>query len=192
MKRTIPPEPEPARSLDEIVDDIVRELGDVPAARAEVRGLILRMAVGEARWDRVQRKKEADHAQRIDDHFAEIEPMLADPLAPRFNRQIYSTLARVTGVIREVCQEQMKVRPRDGREVDQLKRDCANAALHLMQKFSRHKISGTAGSSFPVVAMLLFEAVSDQPDADMKRATEHVLRKRHRLLKIGAKVISQK
>jgi hypothetical protein len=212
--------PEPPRNLDEIVDDIMRELGDpqgrslilpqatvraedtgrvelitlagrVPyepsggnpilpenAIRAEVKDLVKRTAAGEWRWGREVRKAEADYARSIDDHFAEIEPMLADPRAPRFNRFIYSALAWVTGLIRAACQRQMQFQPEGHREIDQLKRDCASSVFYLIQKFSRRKISSSPESTFLVCTALMYEAVMGEPLANVKRACYDVLRKR--------------
>jgi hypothetical protein len=187
MRRVISTAPEPTRERDEIVDDIVRELGGArgeslilpeAAVRAEIMRSVSRMTAGARRWSREQRKAEADHAQSIDDLLAELELKLADPLAPRFNKQIFSAMGRLTAVIREMCQKQTLFRPKGGREVDQLKRDCASSAFHLMQKFSRHKISGSAQTSYPVIAALLFEAVTGEREANVKRACEHVLRRR--------------
>jgi hypothetical protein len=187
MKRWIPPKPE---WVGERVDDILRELGEA-VTRAEVMGMVKRMTFGMLRWSRKMRKAEADHARRIDDHFAEIEPLLADPDAPRFNRFIYSALAWVTGLIREACQRQMQFRPKGGRDIDSLKRECANCALYLTEKAGR-PVSGSAWTTFPTVTALLFEAVTGERNASVKRACEDVLRKRRRLLKIGPKVISKK
>ena len=52
---------------------------------------------------------------------------------------------------------------------------CAWHALGLMGELSDRKIKGTKDSAFRVVTGLLYEAVSGQPDADLKRACDSVL-----------------
>jgi hypothetical protein len=52
---------------------------------------------------------------------------------------------------------------------------CAWHALGLMRELSDRKITGTKDSAFRVVTGLLYEAVSGQPDADLKRACDSVL-----------------
>ena len=44
-----------------------------------------------------------------------------------------------------------------------------------MRELSDRKITGTKDSAFRVVTGLLYEAVSGQPDADLKRACDSVL-----------------
>jgi hypothetical protein len=58
---------------------------------------------------------------------------------------------------------------------DHAKHLCAWHALGLMRELSDRKITGTKDSAFRVVTGLLYEAVSGQPDADLKRACDSVL-----------------
>jgi hypothetical protein len=58
---------------------------------------------------------------------------------------------------------------------DHAKHLCAWHALGLMRELSERKITGTRDSAFRVVTGLLYEAVSGQPDADLKRACDSVL-----------------
>src|SRR5689334_7582813 len=109
------------RSLDEIVDDIVRELGDARGerpendTRAEVMSLVSRLTAGARKGVREQRRAEVDHAQNIDSLLAELELRLADPLAPRFNKRLIDGIRQM----REACQRiQMSFRPKGGREVN--------------------------------------------------------------------------
>src|SRR5215469_6807376 len=104
MEQVISTAPEPTRSLDEIVDDIVLECGDVqgeslilPEAttRAEVMSLVSRLDAGARKGSREQRRAEVDHAQSIDGLLAELELRLADPLAPRFNKQLISRIGQM-------------------------------------------------------------------------------------------------
>jgi hypothetical protein len=58
---------------------------------------------------------------------------------------------------------------------DHAKDLCPWHALGLMRELSDRKITGTKDSAFRVVTGLLYEAVSGQPDADLKRACDSVL-----------------
>ena len=183
MGRAISTAPEPTRSREEIVDDIMREFGGARGeslilseadTRTGVLSFVTRLTAGARKWSREYRKAEADCAQGIDDLLTELESKLKDPLAPRFNAQVISTI----GSMRESCQAQMQFRPKDGREFDHLKHYCARSARHLMQSFSRRKISGSAETSFPVVTALLFESTTGKRDANVKRACDATLRHR--------------
>jgi hypothetical protein len=179
--------PEPPRSRDEIISDIVLELAGARGkslilpendVRAELSSLVSRLIAGARKWSRDYRKAEVGRARAIDDLLTELEVALADPLAPRFNKQIIFEMLWVHAVIREACQKQMELQPKGRREVDHIKRLCASSALHLVQRFSRHPISGSAESTFSVIAALVYEAVTGERDSNVKRAAEHVLRER--------------
>jgi len=58
---------------------------------------------------------------------------------------------------------------------DHAKHLCAWHALGLMRELSDGKITRTKDSAFRVVTGLLYETVSGQPDADLKRACDSVL-----------------
>jgi hypothetical protein len=58
---------------------------------------------------------------------------------------------------------------------DHAKHLCAWVSLGLMRELSDGKITGTKDSAFRVLTGLLYEAVSGQPDADLKRACDTVL-----------------
>jgi hypothetical protein len=58
---------------------------------------------------------------------------------------------------------------------DQAKHLCAWHALGLMRELSDGKITGTKDSAFRVITGLLYEALSGQQDADLKRACDSVL-----------------
>ncbi len=58
---------------------------------------------------------------------------------------------------------------------DHAKHLCAWHALGLMRELSDRKITGTKDLAFRVVTGLLYEAVSGQPDADLKRACDSAL-----------------
>jgi hypothetical protein len=55
---------------------------------------------------------------------------------------------------------------------------CAQQAYSLMRELSKGSIVGTVESSFLRIATLLFEIVSGEPDASLKRACDTELRKR--------------
>src|SRR5579859_1107591 len=71
----------PTRTLEEIVEDILRELrgpqneSATPEneVRAEVMSLVNRLRVGAQKARRGQRRAEADHAESIDNLLAELE-----------------------------------------------------------------------------------------------------------------------
>src|SRR5262249_38017467 len=97
MEQAILTVPEPTRSRDKIVDDIVREFGGARGeslilseadTRTAVLSFVTRLTAGARKWSREYRKAEADCAQGIDDLLTELESKLKDPLAPRFNAQV--------------------------------------------------------------------------------------------------------
>jgi AAA ATPase domain len=59
---------------------------------------------------------------------------------------------------------------------DHAKHACAWFAQGLMQGLSDRKITGTKDDAFRAIASLLYEAISRQQDADLKRACDSVLR----------------
>jgi hypothetical protein len=103
MEQAISTASEPARSHDDIVAEIVLELGD---ARGEflvlsendtravvmsfVRSLTALDSVYRKEWSRKQRVAEADYAQSLDGLLAELESKLTHPLAPTPDVQLIS------------------------------------------------------------------------------------------------------
>lgn len=59
---------------------------------------------------------------------------------------------------------------------DHAKQMCASFARGLMLGLSDRKITGTKDDAFRTIAGLLYEAISGQHDADLKRACDSVLR----------------
>ena len=59
---------------------------------------------------------------------------------------------------------------------DHVKFQCAWTAHHLMRELSDTRISGTKDGAFWTITSLLYEAVSGQKDAALKRACDSVLR----------------
>jgi hypothetical protein len=77
--------------------------------------------------------------------------------------------------LREVCVSAVDPGFGSHPNYDHAKHLCAWLALGLMQELSEAKITGTKDSAFRVITGLLYEAVSGQPDADLKRACDSVL-----------------
>ena len=77
--------------------------------------------------------------------------------------------------LREVCARAVDPGLASHPNYDHAKHLCAWHALGLMRELSEGKITGTKDSAFRVVTGLLYEAVSGQPDADLKRACDSVL-----------------
>jgi hypothetical protein len=174
-------------SRDEIIDAIVENLGgegrehfilpESVSRRWEViDSYIDRLGALQRPLQRVDRRRraEADIAKEIDDLLAELEVKLAHPHAPRFNAQIL----RGIKWMREMCQWQMKARPRPHHPVDHLKRACAHCAFDLMRRFSDLPISGTLEGPFFVITGLLYGVVAGVHDVDVKRACTAVLHHR--------------
>jgi hypothetical protein len=218
MQRTIPPEPEPPLSRDDIVADIMRELGGVrgrslilpdadtranpgnivrvevitltgrvprepsggnpippeKVVRAEVVRSVQRLSELDLRQgrSREERRAVADYNKSVDAKITELETMLKDWRAPRPAAGFTSEME----LMRAGCQKRMELRPKGGQQTDQVKLACARCAFDLMKRFSRHKIKGSANSSFQVITARLYEAVTGEPDANVKRACDAVLR----------------
>jgi hypothetical protein len=77
--------------------------------------------------------------------------------------------------LREVCARGVDPGFATHPNYDQAKHSCAWLALGLMRELSDGKITGTKDSAFRAVTSLLYEAVSGQPDVDLKRACDSVL-----------------
>jgi len=64
---------------------------------------------------------------------------------------------------------------------DPVKYHCASFAHDLISELSDMKINGTKGGAFCTITSLLYEAVSGQKNAALKRACDSVLRRRRGL-----------
>jgi hypothetical protein len=62
---------------------------------------------------------------------------------------------------------------------DPAKHESAKSAYFLMRKLSDGKITGTKDQAFRIITALLYEAVSGQQGADLKRACDIALRRKH-------------
>jgi hypothetical protein len=182
MEQAISTASEPTRSRDEIISDIVLELG---GARGETLvesendtrdWVTAHVECSVAHPPRSPRatQAEADHAKKLDGLLAELESSLTHPQAPAPDAGLLSGIERM----RATCR--MKTlpwfRPKGGRNVNYVKRNCAGVALHLVRRYSRHPISGSAETAYPVITALLYEAVTGERDANCKRAYEWILR----------------
>jgi hypothetical protein len=67
---------------------------------------------------------------------------------------------------------------------DYAKHDSAWFAFSLMEVMSDNKITGTKDGPFRAIAGLLYEAISGQQDADLKRACDTVLRENRNITKV--------
>jgi hypothetical protein len=60
---------------------------------------------------------------------------------------------------------------------DVAKHQSARSAYDVMEKCSDRKITGTENQAFRIITALLYEVVSGQQDADLKRACDVILRR---------------
>ncbi len=78
--------------------------------------------------------------------------------------------------LHEVCTTVIDPKSRVHRNYDHAKHESASFALNLMAKLSDSKITGTVDGAFRTITSLLYEAVSGQQGADLKRACDAQLR----------------
>ena len=71
---------------------------------------------------------------------------------------------------------------RRGPEIDRAQRHCATVAYDLMAKFSGRPITSSAEGPYYCIASLLFEALADQVEVDLKRHCDFVRRTRPHLV----------
>ena len=185
------------RNLDDIVSDVVFELGDATYKQLVHSEAITRDAVMsyvdtlvglnrlyQQEWSGEQRLAEAKYAEDLDSLFAQLESKLKHPLATRlFGAPDDAPIAddqrlpiKELAQMRQVCRVAVLFRPKRGRGSDRMKRSCAGNAFHMMQTFSRRPIAGSAESPFWVITQLLFEAVTGEKEANCKRACDSILR----------------
>jgi len=165
-------------------------------------GVLLKLAPLQAElFDQARNRA---HAKKLDDALSEVETLLAsapgalawflfDPL-PRPTltedgelHQVRPSIEKIELTyradsfsaelkrLRNVCARAVDPGFATHPNYDHAKHLCAWQALGLMRELSDRKITGTKDSAFRVVTGLLYEAVSGQPDADLKRACDSVL-----------------
>jgi hypothetical protein len=69
--------------------------------------------------------------------------------------------------------------------VDRTKPHCAKIAYDLMVNYSHCRPSGTRDAKFQTIAALLFEAMTGEQNADLKRACDNEMHRRPRYAKSG-------
>jgi hypothetical protein len=102
-------------------------------------------------------------------------PALRDQIECANKNRAESFLAELKRM-REVCSRAINSGLGYHPNYDPTKRFCAQFACGLMRGLSRRTITGTRDGVFRAIASLLYEAVSGQSDADLKRACDAELR----------------
>jgi hypothetical protein len=95
----------------------------------------------------------------------------------RANQKRNESFAAELQRLRSVCAQALNPGFGDHPNYDLQKHYCARSAHDLMQAMSDKKITGTEDNAFRVITSLLYEAVSGQQGADLKRACDSRLRK---------------
>jgi hypothetical protein len=194
------------RGEDEIVEEIAvhlrpwkaRQTGDAVAIRVSEQMKLLREMVP-LQAKLYDRRRLRAHAQRLDKSLAEVQEILVtDPgglnlhlfrpdswsrdemnsmeaMALAFQRRS-EPLAAELARLRKVCAR--AINPGFGLHpnYDHAKGLCPWFGRGLMLELSNAKITGTKDAPFRVISSLLYEAVSGEPNADLKRACDEVLR----------------
>lgn len=196
----------PVRGADEIVEEITDHLRPwkgrtsqeaIAIAIGEKLKLLREMVPLQAKLS--DRRRMRAQAQKLDKSLSELEEILiSDPgglnlylfrPSPPYEEEMgskeelflafqkraepfYLELRR----LRQVCAR--AINPGFGLHpnVNHAKSLCPWFALGLMRELSNAKITGTKDAAFRVISGLLYEAVSGEPDADLKRACDEVLR----------------
>jgi hypothetical protein len=194
------------RGEDEIVEEIAvhlrpwkaRQTGKAVAIRVSEQMKLLREFVP-LQAKLFDRRRLRAHAQKLDKSLAEVQEILVtDPgglnlhlfrpdswssdemnsmeaMALAFQRRS-EPLAAELARLRKVCAR--AINPGFGLHPnhDHAKGLCPWFARGLMLELSNAKITGTKDASFRVISSLLYEAISGEPNADLKRACDEVLR----------------
>ena len=179
----------------EIVEEIAVQLGPWKHRRSEAlvtaqakRTVDYLLEIFPPDMQRPSRKEYRTHAKQLDSALTEVKALLLsapgllawslfDPL-PRIDdieRRIDSFFAELRR-FRSVCAKAISPGFGDHPNYDFLKHACAMSARGLMLDMSDRKITGTKDDAFRAIASLLYEAVSGQQGADLKRACDSVLR----------------
>jgi hypothetical protein len=78
--------------------------------------------------------------------------------------------------VRKICARNYGIHP----NYDHAKNLSAQFSYGLMREHSDKKITGTEAQAFRIITSLLYEAVSGQQDADLKRACDTVIDRKNR------------
>jgi hypothetical protein len=135
------------------------------------------------------------HAEQLDSALAKVEALLASApnvLAYRLVPPVAFRTAKMQAVserrqrwdffvdeierLHKGCAEFIDPKSRVHQNFDHAKHESARFALGLMAKLSDKKITGTADGAFRAITSLLYEAISGQQSADLKRACDAQLR----------------
>jgi hypothetical protein len=94
---------------------------------------------------------------------------LDDPFGAGRSTQVKGNLR----ILRRMCEDAVETLPNE----DPIRRWCAKTAWFLMQKFSTNEpTSKTAKDPFRQIASSIYEYIADEPDRDLERACNDVLR----------------
>ena len=191
---------------DEIVEEITENLRPwknhtgrdtvTAAVDKSIDGLLITVPFEKEFLDpRAARK----HAKKLDNAISKLETLvetcpgmlngdLFDPTLP--SRKIgsdldptpYKTLEEGVDAFFAELKRLRKVCPLDyyrpHPNYDPAKKRSAQSAYFLMREFSDAKITGTKDQAFRIITALLYEAISRQQGANLKRACDAVLRER--------------
>jgi hypothetical protein len=184
--------------LEEIVDHLrpwkrrLRDADVIHSVNVSV-DILVRLVPRNAEIDDLRTRA---HAEQLDTALSKIEALLAsapnvlrDHLVPsvtfrtakmqavRELRQRWDSLVDEIKRLHEVCAAVIDPKSRVHQNYDHAKHESAKFALDLMGKLSDRKITGTADGAFRAITSLLYEAISGQEGADLKRACDAELRK---------------
>jgi hypothetical protein len=125
-----------------------------------------------------------DAIRQLEESLARAPPELRMRLklepAPGWQHPLLQELHRA----RNGCESAVDAAP----STDKVKEWCARVAFQLILKFSETKPTGTDESPFRVIAALVYEAITGEPDRDLKRACDNHLREIRNALAAHAKV----
>lgn len=151
---------------------------------------------------RFNRTQNRIHAQRLDDALHKVETLLASAPGPliwfllnprpgmkgglpdktqavenieRANRQRAESFAAELKRLRQVCASGVDPGFGNHPNFDPAKYICPFFAYGLMEALSDRAITGTKDDAFRVITSLLYEAISGQQGADLKRACDSCL-----------------
>jgi hypothetical protein len=186
---------------DEIIEEIVdhlrpwkHRLGDADVRHSVNLSLdvVVRLVPRNAEINDVRTRA---HAEQLDSALSKVEALLAsapnvlaDYLIPSVAfrkakmpavseiRQRWDFVVDEIKRLHEVCAAVNNPKLRVHQNYDHGKHESARFALDLMAKLSDNKITGTVDGAFRAITSLLYEAISGQQGADLKRACDAELR----------------
>jgi hypothetical protein len=189
-------------SKAEIIEEIVENLRPLRCLEKDVRELVLRhveiLISTDAKYGHLPlisdvRKNSRDLIVAIDQIFQTLQDLhpftrealfdgFAFPMGMRAPVELLRDLQLLRGGARFITS--MKA---PSAKLNLTKALCAQQAYGLMHELSKGSIVGTIESSFLTIAMLLFEIISGEPNASLKRACDVELRKRRVVKALSSK-----